>query len=84
MFRSRYGKAASTQHKAGSEDADEESANSEDEEQSDHEGRIIMATKPTTNNHYTLNLTSNTPVAKLDLPYALSGSVFWSPLLVLS
>jgi len=84
VFRSRYGKATSKQHKADVDDADEESANSEDEEQSDHEGRVTMATKPTTNNHYTLNLTSNTPATKLDLPYTLSGSVLRSHLPVLS
>lgn len=84
VFRSRYGKATSKRHKVNAGDADEESATSEDEEQSDHEGRVIIATKPTTNNHYTLNLTSNPPVAKLDLPYTLSGWVPWSRLAVLS
>jgi len=83
VFRSRQGKAASKQHKVDADDADEESVNSEDEEQSDHEGRVTKATKPTTNHHYTLNLTSNAPAAKLDLPYTLSGSVLWPHPLVL-
>ena len=84
MFRSRYGKAASKQHKVDAGDADEESVNSEDEEQSDREGRVIQATQPAMSNHYTLNLTPNAPESKLDLPYTLSGLVLWSRRLILS
>jgi len=82
VFRSRYGKAPS-KHNIDADDADEESLNSEDEEQSDREGRAIIPTKPaTTNNHYTLNLASNVPPTKPDLTYTLSGSVLWLNLLV--
>lgn len=75
MFRSRYEKAASKKRDGDADDADEESVNSEDEELSDHEGRVIKPTRPTTNNHYTLNLVPNAPMTKTDLPYTLSGLV---------
>jgi hypothetical protein len=79
VFRSRYGKAAPKRRGSDTDDADEESVNSQDEEQSDREGRVIKPTKPTTtNNHYTLNLASSAPATKPDLPYTLSGSVLWS------
>jgi hypothetical protein len=83
VFKSRYGKAASKQRDLDADDADEESTNSGDEEQSDREGRLIKPAKPaTTNNHYTLNLAPSTPMARPDLPYTLSGSVHWLILLV--
>jgi len=78
VFRSRYGRASSKQHNIDADDADEESVNSEDEEQSDRECRAINPIKPTTtNNHYTLNLASSAPTTNPDLPYTLSGSVSW-------
>lgn len=74
VFRSRYGKATSKRHNANADDADEESVNSEDEEQSDHEGRVMQPPKSTaTNTHYTFNLASSAPTVKPDLPYTLSG-----------
>jgi len=83
VFRSRYGAATSKQYNLDAEDADEESVNSEDEEQSDREGQMVKPTKSTTtNNHYTLNLASNTPTAEPNIPYTLSGSVHWPPLFV--
>ena len=82
VFRSRYGKAASKQHNPDGDDADEESVNSEDEEHSEREGRVIKPTKlATTSNHYTLNLASSTPTARPDLPYTLSGLVLWPRIL---
>lgn len=83
VFRSRNGKAASKQYNVDASDADEESLNSEVEgERSDHEGRVIQSTQPTTtNNHYTLNLASSAPTTKPDFPYTLSGSVLRSNLL---
>jgi len=74
VFRSRHGKATSKQHNADADDADEESVNSEDEEQSDRGGRVMQPAKSmATNNHYTLNLASSAPTIKPDLPYTLSG-----------
>jgi hypothetical protein len=74
VFRSRHGKATSKQHNVDAEDADEESVNSEDEEQSDREGRLMQPAKSTaTNNHYTFNMASSTHAIKPDLPYTLSG-----------
>ena len=75
MFRSRYGKGISKKHDMSVDEGDEESANSEDEERSDREGRLVRSTKPAMSNHYTLNLTPNTSSTKPDLPYTLSGSV---------
>jgi len=74
VFRSRHGKATSKRHNADADDADEESVNSEDEEQSDREGRVMQPLKSTaTNTHYTFNLASSAPTIKPDLPYTLSG-----------
>lgn len=74
VFRSRHGKATSKHRNANVDDADEESVNSEDEEQSDRGGRVMQPAKSTaTNNHYTLNLASNAPTITPDLPYTLSG-----------
>lgn len=73
VLKPRHGKAASKQRYVDADDADEESVNSGDEEQSDREGRVMHPTKSTTNNHYTLNLASSTPATNKDLPYALSG-----------
>ena len=75
VFKSRYGKATPRQRNVDADDADEESVNSEAEEQSDREGRVIQPTKSTMNNHYTLNLAPSAPTTKSDLPYTLSGSV---------
>lgn len=67
MFRSRHRKAAPKQRDTNAHDADEESISSEEE--------VIRPVGPlATNNHYTLNLASNTPTTKRDIPYALSGS----------
>ena len=82
VFRSRYEKAASKQRDVNADDADEESVNSEDEELSAREGRVMRPARPTTNNHYTLNLVPNAPTTKTDFPYTLSGSVVWANLLV--
>lgn len=74
VFKSRHGKATSKQHNVDADDADEESVNSEDEEQSDRESRVMQPAKSTaTSNHYTFNLASNTPTINPDLPYTLSG-----------
>ncbi|KAF9652057.1 hypothetical protein BDM02DRAFT_3109836 [Thelephora ganbajun] len=74
MSRSRYRNAALKRRDVDADDADEESVNSEDEEQSDRESRVIKPAKPmTTNNHYTLNLTPSALTVKPDLPYTLSG-----------
>ena len=73
-LRSRHGKATSKQRNVDADDADEESVNSEDEEQSDREGRVMQPAKSTTaNNHYTFNLASSAPTIRQDLPYTLSG-----------
>ena len=82
VFRSRHGKATSKQYNVNTDDADEESVNSEDEEQSDREGRVIVPAKSATNNHYTFNLASSAPPTKPDLPYMLSGWVSWPNMLV--
>lgn len=81
--RSRFGKATSKQCDVDADDADGESAINEDEEQSNRQGRVIRHTGPTTtSNHYTLNLASATSTTKSDLPYTLSGLVYWSNLLI--
>jgi len=73
VFRSRYEKAMSKRRDVDADDADEESVNGEDEELSDHEGRMMKPPRPMMNNHYTLNLVPSTPTTKADLPYTLSG-----------
>ena len=82
VLRSQYRNAASKQRDVNADDTGEESVINEDEEQSDHEGRVMQHTGPTTttttNNRYTLNLAPITPTTKSDLPYTLSGSVLWS------
>lgn len=80
----RHSKAASRKRNVSADDADEESVNSEDEEQSDREGPVMHPAKSTTNNHYTLNLASSTPTKNPDLPYALSGRVSWLNALAMS
>lgn len=77
VLRSRHGKAALQKRDADPGDADEESVNSGEEEESDHESLVINTAKRTiTNNRYTLNLAPSALATEADLPRTLSGLAF--------